>query len=138
MKNITEKGSDNNWTAYTYYRYWKHMVHHDIPAHFGLRNKDYKLVFYYGCYTNLEKEGTLSMYWNNENNSNKELSIPVAWEFYDLRKDPQELKNEYNNSEYKDVIEKMKLELKAERKRLKEEDNEYPLLKEIIDAHWND
>ncbi len=78
------------------------------------------------------------MYWNDENNSNKVLPTPVAWEFYDLRKDPQELKNEYNNPEYKDVIEKMKLELKAERKRLKEEDSEYPHLKEIIATHWGD
>ncbi|TNJ41506.1 sulfatase [Tamlana fucoidanivorans] len=136
MKEILGKGKATNWREYTYYRYWMHMIHHDIPAHFGLRSKDYKLVFYYGRYHNLEKEGTLSMYWNDENNSNKVSPTPVAWEFYDLKKDPLELKNEYRNPEYKSVIETMKLQLKAERKILNEEDDKYPHLKKIIDTHW--
>lgn len=30
----------------TYYRYWMHMEDHMLPAHFGIRTKDYKLIFY--------------------------------------------------------------------------------------------
>ena len=33
------------------------------------------------------------------------------WEFYDLRKDADELSNEYQNSEYQDVIQQLKVQL---------------------------
>lgn len=139
MKKMMEKGKeDKDWRKYTYYRYWMHMIHHDIPAHFGIRSKDYKLIFFYGRYHNLEKEGTRSMYWNDENHSNKVLPTPAAWEFYDLKKDPNEVENEYNNIKYKDIIEQMKSQLKLERQNLNEEDEKFPHLQEIIDTHWND
>ena len=51
-----------------YYRYWMHMEHHDIPAHFGIRTKDYKLIFFYGRHYKPEKEGTKSMTWMKESN----------------------------------------------------------------------
>lgn len=138
MEKLIKKGKDNQWRDYTYYRYWMHMVHHDIPAHFGLRSKDYKLIFYYGRYHNLEKEGALTMYWNDEANSNKVLPTPVAWEFYDLKNDPNELVNVYNKPEYQEIISQMKAQLKKERRKLNEEDKNYPFLQEIIDTHWND
>ncbi|MDO7172491.1 sulfatase [Mariniflexile sp. AS56] len=138
MERIIKKGKDKHWRNYTYYRYWMHMIHHDIPAHFGLRSKDYKLIFYYGKYHDLEKEGSLTMYWNDEDHSNKVLPTPVAWEFYDLKNDPYELTNAYKNAKYKKVIAEMKTQLKIERRVLNEEDEKYPFLQEIIEGHWND
>ena len=42
----TTKGrAQDEWREGTYYRYWMHLVHHDVPAHFGIRTKDYKLIF---------------------------------------------------------------------------------------------
>ncbi|GAA3610688.1 sulfatase [Flavivirga amylovorans] len=138
MTEILKGNTPEDWRTSTYYRYWMQMVHHDIPAHFGLRSKDHKLIFFYGRYHNLEKEGTLSMYWNDEANSNKVGITPAAWEFYDLKNDPGELVNQYNNPDYKEIIEKMKTELQEKRQELNEEDHDYPHLKEIIDKHWND
>ena len=37
-----------DWRTATYYRYWMHMTHHDNPAHYGVRTKDFKLIFFYG------------------------------------------------------------------------------------------
>ncbi len=39
------------WKQATYYRYWMHMAHrHANPAHFGIRTKNYKLIFLYGVF----------------------------------------------------------------------------------------
>jgi len=122
----------------TYYRYWMHMIHHDIPAHFGLRTKEYKLVFFYGRYHDLTKEGTLSMYWNDEAHSNKVLPTPPGWEFYDLTSDPHEMINQYKNPKYAEIIAELKQELIHQRKELNETDEKFPFLQKIIDEHWND
>ena len=119
----------------TYYRYWMHMAHrHANPAHFGIRTKDYKLIFFYGKYwkdARVEKniEGWGSRYG---------FDTPAAWEFYDLKKDPLEMQNEYTNPEYAEIIAKMKIELVEKRKELNEEDTNYPHIQEVIDAHWDD
>ncbi|SIT02955.1 Arylsulfatase A [Zobellia uliginosa] len=138
LKPIMEGERPDDWRSATYYRYWMQMVHHDIPAHFGLRSENYKLIFFYGRYHNLEKEGSLSMYWNDEEHSNKVEPTPAAWEFYDLKNDPGELVNAYRNPKYQDIIQQMKAELKSTRKELNEEDDKYPHLQEIIIRHWND
>ncbi|MFN6080386.1 MAG: sulfatase/phosphatase domain-containing protein, partial [Bacteroidota bacterium] len=39
------------------------------------------------------------------------------WELIDRQNDPQELKNEYNNPKYADVVEKLKKELVAIRQK---------------------
>ena len=42
------KGEPSDWPTATYYRYWMHMAHHDNPAHFGIRTKRFKLIYFYG------------------------------------------------------------------------------------------
>lgn len=37
-----------DWPDAAYYRYWMHMAHHDNPAHYGIRTRDLKLIFFYG------------------------------------------------------------------------------------------
>jgi N-acetylglucosamine-6-sulfatase len=50
FKNILSAGEEpQDWRKATYYRYWMHMAHaHVNPAHFGVRTKNYKLIFFYG------------------------------------------------------------------------------------------
>ena len=52
FKTILETGQEpEGWQQATYYRYWMHMAHrHQNPAHFGIRTKDHKLIFFYGKY----------------------------------------------------------------------------------------
>ena len=124
-----------NWRTVTYYRYWMHLTHHDVPSHFGIRTKRYKLIFYYGRALP-HYRGQKSMGW-------KPVSYPVAptppgWEFYDLRNDPHELINQYANPEYANLIAQLKVKLRHERAQLNETDEDYPDFQEVIDAHWND
>lgn len=116
---LSGKPKPNDWRTATYYRYWMHMAHSlATPAHFGLRTDRYKLIFFYGA--NLEGENR----------------TPVTWEFYDLHKDPHEMRNEYGNAEYADVIAELKAELKCTREALGETDEQYPAIQKIVDENW--
>ena len=112
----------DGWREVTYYRYWMHLAHNlAVPAHFGIRSDRYKLIFFYG----MDSEGT-----------NKKLT-PVAWEFYDLEKDPAEMNNLYGDKAYAEIIAKMKKQLRETRKELKETDAARPAIQKRIDAHWD-
>ncbi len=123
------------WRTATYYRYWMHLTHHDVPAHFGIRTKRFKLIFYYGRAL-ARYRGRQAMTWLPQ--SYRVEPTPPGWEFYDLQDDPYELVNQYGNPEYQDTIAQLKVQLRRERERLDETDDAYPDFKQIIDAHWND
>ncbi|MEZ6056739.1 MAG: sulfatase [Planctomycetaceae bacterium] len=125
-----------NWRTATYYRYWMHLMHHDNPAHFGIRTTDYKLIFYYGRATDEADYGKLTMPWLKAT-SFKIEPTPPAWEFYDLRTDPHENQNEYANPRYADVIRDLKAQLQKTREELGETDQDRPHIQSVIDAHWD-
>lgn len=139
FKSILETGEEpENWQKATYYRYWMHLAHrHQNPAHFGIRTKDYKLIFFYGKYwadtDNPDAEWNKKSWGNDFTNH-----TPVAWEFYDLKKDPKEMNNAYSNPEYKDVIADLKTQLVKLREDLNETDKNFPHIQKVIDEHWND
>lgn len=120
FKSILETGAEpSDWPQSTYYRYWMHMMHHANPGHFGIRTKDYKLIFFYGASPTGEKQ------------------TPPAWELYDMKADPEELHNLYGKSDYAEITADLKTQLISHRERLNETDESYPEIQEIIDAHWN-
>ena len=132
-----------SWRQATYYRYWMHMAHnHNNPAHFGIRTKNYKLIFYYGAdWTDgsvFEKWKTRTRRENAVAEGNRFwANTPPGWEFYDLVKDPDENKNEYYKPEYQDIIQKLKIQLKNERENLNEIDDRFPEISDIIDSNWD-
>lgn len=139
FKTILETGEEpEDWQKATYYRYWMHMAHrHQNPAHFGIRTKDYKLIFFYGKYhvdTDNPESGYNDKSWGNDFANH----TPVAWEFYDLKKDPKEMNNSYDNAEYKETIADLKTQLIKMREDLNETDAKRPHIQKVIDAHWND
>jgi len=118
---LRSEAKPTDWRKVTYYRYWMHLAHSlQVPGHFGVRDERYKLIFFYGA-----------------NANGKGKRTPVAWEFYDTQKDPFEMKNEYENPEYKQIITDMKVQLKETRKELNETDDKYPIIQKIIDEHWD-
>jgi len=132
---VLEGKEPENWRTATYYRYWMHLTHHDIPAHFGIRTKRHKLIFYYGR--------ALPKYWGRKSMTWKSVSYPVGptpagWEFYDLQADPHELVNQYDNPKYADLIAQLKEQLRRQREQLNETDRNYPDFQKVIDEHWND
>lgn len=124
-----------HWRTSTYYRYWMHLMHHDNPAHFGIRTADSKLIFYYSQPEDETSNGKLTMPWK-KGASYKIEPTPPAWEFYDLRTDPQEMHNQYTNPEYAGKISELKAELKRQREELHEGDESRPHIQKVIDENW--
>ncbi len=127
---------EQDWRQATYYRYWMHIIHHYVPAHFGVRTKDYKLIFYYGKHY-LPKEDFKGHYWETTY-VGIDKETPHTWELYDLKNDPQELHNRYDDPRYQSIITDLKKELKQQREALNETDVNYPEIQAIVDKHWDD
>ena len=135
---ILETGKEpETWPQATYYRYWMHLAHrHQNPAHFGIRTKLYKLIFYYGKYwvdtDNADSE------WNKESWGNDFTNhTPPAWELYDLKKDPHEMNNVYRDENYAEIVADLKNQLLEMRENLNETDQDYPHIQKIIEAYWD-
>lgn len=123
FRNNLKGNTPVNWREYGYYRYWEHSK--DRPAHFGIRGQRYKLAFYYG--------NGLS-----ENNYGEEDKPKRYWDFFDLKEDPSELYNAYNDPRYRKIIQLMKKEIMVQRELVGDTDQENKEVREIIAAHWDD
>ncbi len=66
-----------SWRKEHYYHYYEYPGSHMVKRHYGMRTEQYKLMHYY--------------YDIDE------------WEMYDLKSDPYELKNVYNDPSYTSV-----------------------------------
>jgi N-acetylglucosamine-6-sulfatase len=108
----------SDWENVIYYRYWMHMAHHDNPAHFGLRAKEYKLICFYGL--PLDATGALPD------------PTPASWEFYDLQHDPAEMNNIYGDPASTAIIEEAKQRLFAIKRTVGDDDSTYPELLERL------
>jgi arylsulfatase A-like enzyme len=120
---LLEGKTPGDWTQAAYYRYWMHMAHHDVPAHYGLRTKNYKLIFYYGL--PLDARGARP--WPTQ----------PAWELYDLQNDPQEMHNVYDDPRYDDVVQRLKQQLLEKKKEIGDTDEKYPKLMEVCKQYWD-
>jgi len=120
FKHICETGDEPaDWKQAVYYRYWMHMAHHWNPSHFGIRTKDHKLIFYYGC----DREG------GNQ--------TPPAWELYDMKNDPHEVDNIYDDPGNADLIKKLKAQLAERRRQIRDTDEQFPEMLAVIDEFWD-
>jgi len=79
----------DDWRKSIYYHYYEYPSVHMVPRHYGVRTERYKLIYFYQF---------------------------DEWEFYDLKADPNELQNEYENPVYADQIAAHKVELTRLRK----------------------
>lgn len=114
------KGEKESIHDGVYFRYWMHLAHnHDNPAHYGVVTKDYKLIFYYG------------MALDSTNAVDKDT--PAGFELYDLNKDPQELKNVYDDPEYHDMREEAKKLLVSLKDKYGDTDTQYGDLQKLYD-----
>jgi len=111
-----EAGAD--WPDATYYRYWMHMAHHDVPAHYGIRTRDFKLIFFYGL--PLDAPGA------------QKQPTPAHWELYDLRNDPQEMNNVHGRPEYAATVKRLKAQLADLKQQVGDTDEKYPELLERL------
>ncbi|MHC4742177.1 MAG: sulfatase/phosphatase domain-containing protein, partial [Planctomycetota bacterium] len=109
----------SDWRDAMYYRYWQHGSR---PAHYGLRTERYKLIFFYGL--PLDMKGA------------DKKPTKVAWELYDLRRDPYELNNVHDHPAYQGVVRRLKPQLKSLKEELGDTDDNYPQMQELVEKHW--
>ena len=112
----------DDWRTSTYYRYWMNYAHHDVPAHYGVRTKDFKLIFFYGL--PLDAPGA------------RTADTTPGWELYDLRNDPKEMRNVYGESRYAATVAELKEELLRLKAEFGDTDERYPDLMEVRAKHW--
>jgi N-acetylglucosamine-6-sulfatase len=105
----------DDWPTAMYYRYWMHMAHHGAPAHYGIRTRRYKLIFFYGLPMDA---------------SYVDEPTPPGWELYDTERDPDETHNVYDDPDYQDVVDELMGELARLRQRYGDTDERYPQVAE--------
>ncbi|WP_425498130.1 sulfatase family protein [Oceaniferula marina] len=122
FKSILETGVEpKGWKQSAYYHYWMHMSSHANPAHIAIRTKRYKLIMFYG-----------TLWFRGADTP----STPPGWELYDLKTDPKEMNNLYDNPEYASVVAELKIELKELRAKYKEDDPQI-LINKVINDYWD-
>jgi arylsulfatase A-like enzyme len=84
-----------SWRDSFYYRYYHDPGHHNTRAHYGVRTETHKLIYY----------------WKKD-----------QWEMFDLRNDPNELHNLYNDPAHAKTVAKLKKELYRLKQQVKDED----------------
>jgi arylsulfatase A-like enzyme len=72
-----------------YYHFYEYKADHTVLPHLGIRNKQYKLIYFYTV---------------------------DEWELYDLKKDPGEQNNLVHSKQHVKLLDSMKEELKRTRK----------------------
>ena len=121
FKSICETGTEpSDWKKAAYYRYWMHMNAMDNPGHVGLRTKSYKLIFFYGV-----------------GRDDKMPRTPPGWELYDLKKDPQELVNVYDDPAYASVVVELKQQLAERRRQIGDDGSNYPHIEAVVREFWS-
>ena len=132
---LVGKNEPNTWRKASYYRYWMHMAHsHNNPAHFGIRTKRYKLIFYYGVdYTDTHNKEKVEGKEGNRYGK----STPPGWELYDLENDPGEMVNLYSNPENSRLVKELKHELLKIREEIGDTDEQFPQIQKIVQENWD-
>jgi arylsulfatase A-like enzyme len=94
---ILEGRTPKDWRQSMYYRYWMHLADHGVPAHYGVRTKQWKLIYYYG--KALGTSGSIDRDTEQE------------WELFDMVKDPHEMNNVYGDLQNAAIVAQLKAEL---------------------------
>jgi arylsulfatase A-like enzyme len=83
------------WREAIYYHYYEYPHGwHDVKRHYGIRTDRYKLIHFYNDID--------------------------EWELYDLKLDPREMNNIYDNPDYQEIIKELKVKIKELQKQYKD------------------
>lgn len=118
--NNLKGNTPSDWPEAVYYHYWQHLLHRDVAAHFGVRTKTHKLIFYFGLPLG-------------------QTDYPATtpeWEMFDLVSDPDEMNNVYNRSEYARNQNVLKGKLRELQDKYDDRGMEYSELQDVIKKYW--
>jgi arylsulfatase A-like enzyme len=94
IRRVLRGKTPRDWRTSMYYHYYEYPAVHSVKRHYGVRTQRYKLIHFYHDID--------------------------EWELYDLRKDPREMKNVYDDAAYAEIVKDLKAELKRLRDELKD------------------
>ena len=95
FRRVLEGRTPRGWRDGMYYRYWMHNdPDHHVPAHYGIRTKRYKLIYYYG--KPLGQRGA------------HPPDTAPEWELFDMQQDPREMHNLYHDPAYGKLVARLK------------------------------
>ena len=97
FRTLCEGRTPGDWRKSMYYRYWMHLADHGVPAHYGIRTREWKLIYYYG--QALGKAGAI------------DKPTQPEWELFDLAHDPHEMRNLYHDPRHARVVKQLTGEL---------------------------
>ena len=92
---LMEGRTPSDWRTSMYYHYYEFPAVHSVKRHYGIRTDRYKLIHFYHDID--------------------------EWELFDLKEDPLELHNVYDDPRYKDTVAALKPELTRLRERYRVE-----------------
>jgi arylsulfatase A-like enzyme len=116
FRNNLKGNTSKAWRSAMYYRYWQHAPIR--PAHLGVRDERYKLIYFYG--QPLEMTG-----------SDSKTTAP-AWEFYDLQQDPMETHNAILDKKYVKEIARLKKKLAKLKAEAGDDDATRPAFQQVL------
>ncbi|MDD4631704.1 MAG: sulfatase [Proteiniphilum sp.] len=90
-----------DWRKAVYYHYYEYPGEHSVKRHYGIRTADFKLIHFYNDID--------------------------EWEMYDLKKDPKEMKNVFDNPEYSENRSKLMQLLRNTRAEYKDNGQTMPV-----------
>ena len=96
LRQVAAGRTPSDWRRDIYYHYYEYPGFHSVRAHYGIRGPRYKLVRFYGDIN--------------------------AWEFYDLKTDPNEMRNRIADPKVQPVIADLKRRLANLRKQYRDTD----------------
>ncbi|MEM6471518.1 MAG: sulfatase/phosphatase domain-containing protein [Planctomycetota bacterium] len=76
---------------------WQHLSHRNVTAHYRIRTRSEKLIFFHG-----QPLGMTDF-----------PATPPQWEYYDLAIDPGEMQNRIGDADFHDRIVDLKEQLSA-------------------------
>lgn len=118
----------DDWQRSMCCRYWMHLAHHYVCAHYGVRTRRHKLIYYYA--DDCGQPGTPG--------GGKFSTFPAArgqgeneqpgrqWELFDLEKDPHELNNVYGDPACAGAVRQLSRDLERLQRQVGDEPYEPP------------
>jgi len=91
LRPLLQGRTPNDWRTSMYYHYYEFPAEHSVKRHYGVRTQQYKLIHFYNDID--------------------------EWELYDLKNDPDEMQNVYDDPKYAGVVKELTAELKRLRAR---------------------
>ncbi len=94
IRPLLQGRTPTDWRKSMYYHYYEYPAVHSVKRHYGVRTERYKLIHFYNDID--------------------------EWELYDLEKDPDEMRNVYNDPAYAATVKELTAELKRLREKYKD------------------